>query len=94
MGPTRSPQPFVGAYQHAVWGKITVRIDGDGAVLDAGEWKAGLGRKREADGTEKLVVITTPWLDWPVFARRDVGGRTALVIEDTARPVVFVRSGR
>lgn len=85
-------EAFVGAYRHPVYGKLTVRVEGDGAVLDVGEWRAGLGRKRASDGTDRLVAVTPPWLDWPSFARKDTGADRALVLDGGARPTVFERT--
>ena len=46
---------FVGTYEHPMHGKVTIRVDGKVGILDAGEWTTTLGKKKEEDGTEKLV---------------------------------------
>jgi CubicO group peptidase (beta-lactamase class C family) len=82
---------FTGTYENALYGKITIRLEGKGAVLDAGEWKTTVGRKREADGTEKLVGTPPPWLGWPSFVRRESGGKVTLEMQSGQRRVIFER---
>jgi hypothetical protein len=60
-------------------------------VLDAGEWKMGLGRRREEDGTEKLVG-TSPWPGWPSVLRKESGGKVTLEMRSGQREVVFERT--
>ena len=85
---------FVGTYENALFGKITIRLEGKGAVLDVGEWKTTLARKREEDGTEKLVGMPPPWLGWPAFVRKESGGKVTLEMQDRPRSVVFERKTR
>lgn len=82
---------FTGTYEHALYGKITIRIEGKGAVLDAGEWKTTVGRQRDEDGTEKLVGTPPPWIGWPSFVRKESGGKVTLEMQDGQRNVVFER---
>ena len=84
---------FAGTYESALHGKITIRIEGKGAVLDAGEWKTTVGRKREEDGTERLVGTPPPWLGWPSFVRKESGGKVTLEMQSGQRKVVFERKG-
>jgi CubicO group peptidase (beta-lactamase class C family) len=59
-------QPFVGRYQHPLYGQIKISFDAKkGAWLQTGQWRSRLGKKTEEDGTEKLVTTTAPWLEWP-----------------------------
>ncbi|HVK70744.1 MAG TPA: serine hydrolase [Polyangium sp.] len=82
---------FVGTYEHPMYGKITIRLDGDRGVLDVGEWTSSLGKKKEEDGTEKLVATTPPWIFWPEFLPKEVNGKMALELPDTQRKVLFER---
>ena len=50
-----------------------------------------LGKKKEEDGTEKLVATTPPWLGWPDFVPKEVGGKMTLELQDGQRKVVFER---
>ncbi len=84
---------FVGTYHHALHGKLTIRIEGKGAVLDAGEWKMGLGRRPGEDGSEKLVG-TSPWPGWPSLVRKETDGKVTLEMRSGQRKVVFERTGR
>jgi CubicO group peptidase (beta-lactamase class C family) len=85
---------FTGTYENAMHGKITIRIEGKGAVLDAGEWTTRVGRRREEDGTEKLVGTPPPWLGWPSFVRKESGGKVTLEMQRGSRKVVFERKGK
>jgi len=60
-------------------------------VLDAGEWKTTVGRKREDDGTESLVGTPPPWIGWPSFVRKESAGKVTLEMQDGQRKVVFER---
>ncbi len=85
---------FIGTYQNPLYGKLTIRIEGKGALVDAGEWKSAVGQKRDKDGTEKLVTTTPPRLGWATFVRKESGGKVTLVLEDGQRNVVFERNGK
>lgn len=83
---------FVGTYQHPLYGKITILVNAKrGAVLDVGEWTSAIGKKREEDGTEKLVTTTAPWIGWPEFVPKDQDGKMMLEFQDGQRRVVFER---
>lgn len=85
---------FVGTYEHPLYGRITIRVEGERGVLDAGEWQSALGKKKEEDGTEKLVTTTPPrrgtQFGWPDFVPRQAGGELTLELHDGQRKVVFV----
>jgi CubicO group peptidase (beta-lactamase class C family) len=85
---------FIGTYEHPLYGRVTIRIVGKGAVLDAGEWKTAVGRRREEDGTEKLVGTPPPWIGWPSFVRKESAGKVTLEMRDGQRNVVFERKGK
>ena len=82
---------FTGTYEHPMYGKVTIRIEGKSGVLDAGEWKSAIGRKKEEDGTEKIVTTTPPWVGWPDFVPKETGGKMTLEFQDGQRKVVFER---
>jgi CubicO group peptidase (beta-lactamase class C family) len=83
---------FVGAYEHPLYGKMTIRVDPKkGAVLDVGEWTSALAKKTEEDGTEKLVTTTAPWIGWPEFVPKERDGKMTLELQDGQRKVVFER---
>ena len=60
-------------------------------MLDVGEWTSALGKKREDDGTEKLVTTTAPWIGWPEFVPKEQSGKMTLELLDGQRKVVFDR---
>jgi CubicO group peptidase (beta-lactamase class C family) len=83
---------FVGTYEHPLYGKLKIFFDAKkGAVLDVGEWTSALGKKREDDGTEKLVTTTAPWIGWPEFVPKEQSGKMTLELLDGQRKVVFDR---
>jgi CubicO group peptidase (beta-lactamase class C family) len=51
---------FVGTYKNPNLGLIAIRVDGKVGTLDAGEWKSAFGKKREEDGTVKLILLDPP----------------------------------
>jgi CubicO group peptidase (beta-lactamase class C family) len=85
---------FAGAYENPLYGKIAIRVEGNGAVLDAGEWKTTVGRQRTPDGTEKLVGTPPPWLGWPSLTRKETGGKVTLELQEKHRTVIFERVGK
>jgi CubicO group peptidase (beta-lactamase class C family) len=80
---------LAGTYEHPLYGKMTLRIDGNRGILDAGEWKGPVGRKTEEDGSVKLVLTTPPWLGWPEFVPKEANGKVTLHLQDGQRKVVF-----
>ncbi len=61
---------YVGTYQNPLYGKIRILFTSNGRLLlDAGEWPSSLGKKKEQDGTEKIVATSPAWLGWPELLR-------------------------
>ncbi|MFO0551874.1 MAG: serine hydrolase domain-containing protein [Polyangiaceae bacterium] len=86
-------ESFVGSYTNPLYGEISIRIQGDTAILDVGEWKTALGRERQDDGTVRLIGAEPPSLGWPAFIRKEEGGKVTLVMEGR-QAVVFERKGK
>ncbi|WP_438024004.1 serine hydrolase [Sorangium sp. So ce233] len=80
---------LAGAYEHPWFGKVSVRVEGNRGVFDAGEWQSSVGRKTEEDGTVKLVLTSPPWIGWPEFLPKEVDGKTTLHMQAWQRKVVF-----
>lgn len=51
--------PLLGAYENEALGKLAVRAQGDGYVVDVGEWKSEVARHDEA-GQSTLVLVGPP----------------------------------
>jgi CubicO group peptidase (beta-lactamase class C family) len=80
---------LVGDYRSPSLGSISLRLEGDGAVLDAGEWKSRVGRKKEVDGTLKLVLTEPPMIQLDFLPGwRD--GRRTLLLETPQQKYLFV----
>jgi hypothetical protein len=83
---------FAGTYENPLYGTITIVVDGKkGPGLDVGEWTSSLAKKKEEDGTEKLVTTTSPWIGWPEFVPKEQGGKMTLELQDDQRKAVFER---
>jgi CubicO group peptidase (beta-lactamase class C family) len=80
---------LAGTYEDAMYGKLTIRVEGGRGILDVGEWKGDIGRKKEEDGSLKVVLTTPPWIFWPQFAIKEAEGKVRLELEDGQRKVVF-----
>lgn len=84
--------PFLGTYRNPLYGTSEIRFDAKNrAVLDTGEWTSNVGKKKEEDGTEKLVNTSAAWLGWPELVREDRNGKVSLWFQDGQRKVVFER---
>jgi hypothetical protein len=80
--------PFIGTYENRTLGRVVVRLEGERAVLDAGDWRSAIGRKVDPDGTVKLVLLDPPWTFFEIVARQ-VDGRPRLSVERGQHSYVF-----
>jgi CubicO group peptidase (beta-lactamase class C family) len=79
---------FVGTYSNPSLGTVTVRVDGKQGIFDAGEFKSAIGRKKEEDGTLKLVLTNATW-KWMEFLPEEANGKTTLTFEVGQQKYVF-----
>jgi CubicO group peptidase (beta-lactamase class C family) len=84
---------LVGSYENADLGKVTIAAGATGGVFDAGEWKSGIGQKREIDGTVKLVLLDAPLAGVELLIDGDEAHRTLALLDEQVR-YVFARTGR
>ncbi|HEU5058146.1 MAG TPA: serine hydrolase domain-containing protein, partial [Kofleriaceae bacterium] len=77
-----------GTYRHPLHGTITVGEQNGRAVVDVGEWQSQLGRKREVDGTWKLVFTSPPWVTFGALVPREASGRRTLQLDAQTGPIV------
>ncbi|WP_437835733.1 serine hydrolase [Sorangium sp. So ce1153] len=80
---------LAGTYEHPWFGEVSIRVEGNRGVFDAGEWQSGVGRKKEEDGTAKLVLTSPPWIGWPEFVPSEADGKRTLHMRAWQRKVVF-----
>ncbi|MGK3984364.1 serine hydrolase domain-containing protein [Sorangium sp. So ce136] len=78
-------------YQNDVLGKITVAWRGGHALVDTGEWKSGFGVSKESDGTEKLVLIDSPYVGWEFLLAKQ-GDKRTLTLETAQQKHVFIET--
>lgn len=79
---------FVGTYENANLGLLTVRVDGGKSVVDAGEWKSAFGKMTSSDGTTKLVLVG-PMLAGLTFLPGEKNGKKTLTLEAPQQTYVF-----
>lgn len=85
--------PWLGAYTSPTLGAISLRQDGDHAVLDAGAWVMALGQQTGGDGVRRLEATGVPFAGFEVFPEeRD--GRRVLVMRDEQLEYVFERAAK
>jgi CubicO group peptidase (beta-lactamase class C family) len=80
-----------GEYHNASLGKVSVRLQGEKGIFDAGEWRSSVGRKQERDGTQKLVLVEPPFNDLELLVGEKEGKRT-LLLETNQQRYLFVES--
>lgn len=82
---------LVGTYKNASLGTVKVRMDGKKALFDAGEWKSAVARKREDDGTVKLVLVDPPFVGME-FSTTSPNGKKTLTLDASQQTYVFERA--
>jgi CubicO group peptidase (beta-lactamase class C family) len=88
--PAQWLKPLCAEYGNPILGKLIVRMEGDGAVLDAGEWKSRVGQKKDSDGTFKLVLLDPPRVDLE-FLPGSKGRARTLLLETAQQKYLFVQ---
>lgn len=71
---------LVGKYRNADLGALELRRQGNGYVLDAGEWSGAVTQETARDNTEKLIVISAPYAGFELVPRQR-GDQTSLVLD-------------
>lgn len=84
---------LAGTWRAPGLGEIELRTDKGKPVLDAGEWQVQVGRKKDRDGTIKLVAVTGPFAGLELVPT-EKDGKTTLVLLDAQRSYVFERGAR
>jgi CubicO group peptidase (beta-lactamase class C family) len=82
-----------GAWVNDGLGRIELRSDKGGPVLDAGEWQVAFGKKTDRDGTVKVVTTSAPMAGVELIPR-DQDGRKVLVLDAGQHSYVFERAPR
>jgi CubicO group peptidase (beta-lactamase class C family) len=82
---------LAGSYDNASLGSVRISPAAQGGTFDAGEWQSGFGRRREEDGTEKLVFVEPPFVGGEIIVAGQGAGRT-LTIQYGQMKYVFARS--
>jgi hypothetical protein len=84
-------QRLVGSYTNADLGRVQIEAGVRGFTLDAGEWKTAIARKREADGTLKVVLTDAPVAGLELIVGGDAA-RPTLMLQDAQTRYLFERS--
>jgi len=78
-----------GVWHNPALGKLTLRVNGTTALLDAGEWKSAVTEKRELDGARKLMLLDPPLAGVEFIPKTDDAKRTTLVLEAPQQTYFF-----
>ena len=79
---------LVGAYSNPALGRVDIRMEGDNAVIDTGEWRSALAQKRGPDGVVKLLLTSPPWAGFELIPTPK-DGRTTLVLQLAQQEYTF-----
>jgi hypothetical protein len=86
-------EPVVGAWTNPRLGRIEIRREGSGFVLDAGEWKSAIGEHKDKTGVRRILLTDPPFAGlafWP----QTKDGQTELLFETAQQKYLFTRAGR
>ena len=83
--------PLAGRWFAPGLGRIELRRDKRGATFDVGEWKVGVKKKTDRDGTVKIIT-TGPLISGLEIEPRQVDGKQVLVITTGQHEYVFERA--
>jgi CubicO group peptidase (beta-lactamase class C family) len=84
-------EPLTGGWTNPRLGAITIRREGTGFMLDAGEWKAPVGEHKDQAGTRRIILTGPPFAGlafWP----QETDGKRTLLFETAQQKYVFERS--
>jgi CubicO group peptidase (beta-lactamase class C family) len=83
-------EPVIGNWTNPRLGTIEIRRQGNGFVLDAGEWTAPIGEHKDTTGVRRLILTGPPFTGfgfWP----QTTEGKTTLLFETAQQKYVFER---
>jgi CubicO group peptidase (beta-lactamase class C family) len=86
-------EPLLGAWTNPRLGKIEIRREGDGFLLDAGEWSAPVGEHKDKSGARKVVLTGPPFAGF-AFWPQENEGRPGLLFETAQQKYWFERPAR
>ena len=84
---------LVGKYHNADLGGLEVRKQGEGFVLDVGEWKSKAVHEVDLDKTAKLLLISPPFTGFNIVPQ-EADGKTTLVLDGGQIKYVFAPVAR
>src|SRR5271170_6067663 len=79
---------LAGEYVNEDLGHISIRLTKNGAIFDSGQWQCSIGRKKEDDGTIKLVLTDVP-KTWLEMTPEENNGKMTLVLVTPQQKYVF-----
>jgi CubicO group peptidase (beta-lactamase class C family) len=80
---------LAGSYQNAELGQVTIRKEGKGYVLDAGEWRSSFGLKKETDGSQKIALLDAPWSGFEFYLGHQ-DSKKLLIVDQPQHKYIFV----
>jgi CubicO group peptidase (beta-lactamase class C family) len=84
--------PFVGRYANQALGELTLALDEDGLVLDAGEFRSQLKPVHSASGSpDALIMVESPLPGVRFTLAHDAAGKPTIVMEAEPDPYTFTK---
>jgi hypothetical protein len=84
-------QAFLGTFENAILGSITLAVEDGRLFLDAGEFRTELRRSSGADGKPAYLAVEAPLAGLPFKLQPDAAGKPTVVLTFTPDEYVFVR---
>jgi CubicO group peptidase (beta-lactamase class C family) len=84
-------EPLAGEWRNPRLGPIAIRREGQGFVLDAGEWKAPIGEHKDKSGARKIILTAPPFAGFAFWPQQNEG-RAALLFETAQQKYWFERA--
>jgi hypothetical protein len=81
---------LAGTYREAALGTVKVRWDGTRGLLETPDWKSAIGRIKELDGGDRVVLLDAPWGGFEFLVKR-TGDDVTLVLEEGQEKYSFSR---
>lgn len=84
-------EPVLGEWTNPRLGRIEIRRENGGFVLDAGEWKSGVGEHKDKSGVRRILLTDPPFAGLP-FWPQTTDGKVTLLFETAQQKYVFERA--
>jgi hypothetical protein len=80
---------IAGDYQNPILGRVSFRMEGGRAIIDAGDWKSAIGRIKDGDA-DKIALLDPPWVGFD-FVAREISGAPTVMLDAGQEKYLFTR---